>query len=575
MGDLKKNVRFILDKSGRQKYKMLISVVSTVLSSIFGLAPYALIYKIVMLLTSGIGDVSRIKVYVYYTIIAIALNIIFTLLGLSFSHIAAFSILYEIRMKALNHLGKLNMGFFRKHTSGEIKKAIDEDVEKLELFIAHQIPDLAESIAIPIIIIVYLLILNWKLALTLFIPLILSFAMQTWIYRGYDAYMDDFNRIKTNLNSVIVQYIHGINLFKAFNLTAKSFKKYRDATEDYFNIWKRITHLTVPGYARGMVVIDSGLLFIIPIGGYMFLTNGLSLSSFVVFLLLSSVFLTSFQKLTELGANFAMLICGAENVRKIMETKPQDNFGEISMANTCGKIQFENVNFKYEDEYVLKNFSLNVEPNSTIALVGPSGSGKTTAGMLVGRFWDVDEGKILIDGKDIKEYKQESLMENTAFVFQDVFMLNDTVYNNILMGMDRTEEEVIEAAKKAQIHDFIMSLEDGYQTVVGENTGIKLSGGEKQRISIARAILKDVKIVVLDEVTSYSDIENEKKIQDALKNLLKNKTAIIIAHRLYTIKNVDKIVVLDEGRIVEQGKHEDLINRNGLYNRLWNIGMEG
>ncbi|WP_408641319.1 ABC transporter ATP-binding protein [Sporanaerobacter acetigenes] len=307
----------------------------------------------------------------------------------------------------------------------------------------------------------------------------------------------------------------------------------------------------------------------------MFLTNGLSLSSFVVFLLLSSVFLTSFQKLTELGANFAMLICGAENVRKIMETKPQDNFGEISMANTYGKIQFENVNFKYEDEYVLKNFSLNVEPNSTIALVGPSGSGKTTAGMLVGRFWDVDEGKILIDGKDIKEYKQESLMENTAFVFQDVFMLNDTVYNNILMGMDRTEEEVIEAAKKAQIHDFIMSLEDGYQTVVGENTGIKLSGGEKQRISIARAILKDVKIVVLDEVTSYSDIENEKKIQDALKNLLKNKTAIIIAHRLYTIKNVDKIVVLDEGRIVEQGKHEDLINRNGLYNRLWNIGMEG
>ena len=236
-------------------------------------------------------------------------------------------------------------------------------------------------------------------------------------------------------------------------------------------------------------------------------------------------------------------------------------------------MKYENVTFAYNKAKVINNFTLTIRAGTTTALVGPSGSGKTTIGLLAGRFWDIDEGKITIDGTDIKDISYESLMDNISFVFQDTFMLHDTIYENIIMGKNYTREEVENAAKKAQIHDFIMSLPDRYETKIGEG-GIKLSGGEKQRISIARAILKNTPIVILDEVTSYSDIENEAKIQSALKTLLKGKTALIIAHRLYTIKNADNIVFMKKGQITEQGMHEELLRNRADYWHLWSLYNE-
>lgn len=564
------NFGFLLSVSGKQKIKLYIAALFSVLSSLLAIAPYILLYNIIQELFQPAVDYERVKfmAIIVGTIVIIRMAV-FLASGV-FSHIAAFTILYELRMKAVKHISKLNMGFFTGHTIGEVKKAIHEDVEKLENFIAHQIPDLASAIVTPVIILSYLLYLNWKLALVLFIPIILGFAMQTVVFKGMTEKMEKYHHLLEKLNSTIIQYINGMNVMKAFNLSAKSFRNYKDTTEEYADYWTEITIQSAPMYSIFLVLIDSGLLFIIPMGGIMLLYGDINTSTYILFLILSANFLVSFKQLIEFGGSFSILLEGAGKVRNIIEQEPQKEGLKKLEGDIQGKVEFHNVTFKYDKKEIIRNFSLIVEPNTVAALVGPSGSGKTTLGQLVGRFWDVNEGRITIDGIDIRELTTENLMDKVSFVFQNVFMLHDTIAENIRMGSNKSRQKVIEAAQKAQIHDFIMSLPEGYDTLLGEN-GIKLSGGEKQRISIARAILKNSPIVVLDEVTSYSDIENESKIQGALQTLLKGKTALIIAHRLYTIKNADQIVVLQEGEIAEKGTHAFLMKKDGLYRHLWDL----
>lgn len=564
------NLGFLLEISGKEKFKLYLSALFSIISSLLSIVPYILMYNIVLELFKNSVDYERIKSMAITVGVVVVLRMAVFLLSGVFSHIAAFTILYELRMKAINHMSKLNMGFFTGHTLGDVKKTINEDIEKLENFIAHQIPDLSSAAVTPIIIISYLMYLDWRLALVLFIPIILGIISQIGMFKAMNERMEHYHYLIKKFNSTIIQYINGMNVMKAFNLSAKSFKNYKDTTEEYGDYWIQMTMESSPAYGLFLVLIDSGLLFIISVGGIMFLKGSINVSTYILFLILSASFLTSFKQLLEFGVSFSMLLEGAGKVRDILDQPVQVEGSRNLNEKINGKIQFNNVTFKYDKEEVIKNLSLAIEPKTVVALVGPSGSGKTTLGQLVGRFWDVEKGSITIDGVNIKDIKMEELMDKVSFVFQDVFMLQDSILENIKMGSNKTMEQVIEASKKAQIHDFIMSLPDGYDTSLGED-GIKLSGGEKQRISIARAILKNSPIVILDEVTSYSDIENESKIQEALRNLLKGKTAIIIAHRLYTIKNADKIVVLDEGKIIEQGKHNYLINKKGLYRHLWDM----
>lgn len=566
----KSNLGFLLEVSGKEKIKLYTSAIFSVISSLLGIVPYILMYNIILVLFNDTINYSEVKHMAICVGVVIVLRMAIFLLSGAFSHIAAFTILYELRMKAINHISKLNMGFFTGHTTGEVKKTINEDIEKLENFIAHQIPDLAAAAVTPIVVLGYLIYLKWQLALLLFIPVIIGMLTQISIFKKLEGMMIHYHVLLEKLNSTIIQYINGINVMKAFNLTAKSFKNYKDTTEEYANFWIDITMKSAPAYGVFLVLIDSGLLFMIPFGGIMFLKGAINASTYIVFLILSANFLVSFKQLLEFGETFSMLLEGAGKARNIIEQEVQIEGNKKLKEKVKGKIEFNNISFKYDKNEVIKNLSLTIEPKNIVALVGPSGSGKTTLGQLVGRFWDVDEGCITIDDIDIRDIKIEELMNNVSFVFQDVFMLQDSILENITMGSNKSIEQVIEASKKAQIHDFIMSLPDGYNTSLGEN-GIKLSGGEKQRISIARAILKDSPIIILDEVTSYSDIENESKIQEALRNLLKNKTAIIIAHRLYTIKNANKIIVLNEGKIVEQGTHNYLMNKKGLYRHLWDM----
>ena len=567
------NLKFLLKLSGQHKIKLIISAMFSIISTTLSAIPYLLVYSIILELFNREISYNKIQSLVFIAILFIILGVIARILSGVFSHISAFNILYKIRIDLIEHMSKLNMGFFKKNMTGKLKKIINEDVEKLENFIAHQIPDLSSAFATPLIFLGIMFYFNWQLSLVLFIPIILGILAQSGMFKNYMGKVDHFYKLVAKLNSTIMEYINAMNVMKAFNLTAKSFKDYRDNTQEYADYWIELTELAVPYYSAFLCLVDTGLLFIIPIGGIMLLNGKITISVYILFLLMSTIFLNSLRTLFELSESLSVLLKGMEKIIEIFNEKEQKS-GNISFPEHFSEsLKYENVTFAYNKAKVINNFTLTIRAGTTTALVGPSGSGKTTIGLLAGRFWDIDEGKITIDGTDIKDISYESLMDNVSFVFQDTFMLHDTIYENIIMGKNYTCEEVENAAKKAQIHDFIMSLPDRYETKIGEG-GVKLSGGEKQRISIARAILKNTPIVILDEVTSYSDIENEAKIQAALKTLLKGKTALIIAHRLYTIKNADNIVFMKKGQITEQGTHEELLRNRGDYWHLWSLYNE-
>ena len=567
------NLKFLLKLSGQHRIKLIVSAMFSIISTTLSAIPYLLVYSIILEIFNREISYNKIKSLVFIAILFIILGVVARILSGIFSHISAFNILYKIRIDLIEHMSKLNMGFFKKNMTGKLKKIINEDVEKLENFIAHQIPDLSSAFATPLIFLGIMFYFNWQLSLVLFIPIILGILAQSGMFKNYMGKVDHFYKLVAKLNSTIMEYINAMNVMKAFNLTAKSFKDYRDNTQEYADYWIELTELAVPYYSAFLCLVDTGLLFIIPIGGIMLLNGKITISVYILFLLMSTIFLNSLRTLFELSESLSFLLKGMEKIIEIFNEKEQKS-GNISFPEHFSEsLKYENVTFAYNKAKVINNFTLTIRAGTTTALVGPSGSGKTTIGLLAGRFWDIDEGKITIDGTDIKDISYESLMDNISFVFQDTFMLHDTIYENIIMGKNYTREEVENAAKKAQIHDFIMSLPDRYETKIGEG-GIKLSGGEKQRISIARAILKNTPIVILDEVTSYSDIENEAKIQSALKTLLKGKTALIIAHRLYTIKNADNIVFMKKGQITEQGMHEELLRNRADYWHLWSLYNE-
>ena len=567
------NLKFLLKLSGQHKIKLIISAMFSIISTTLSAIPYLLVYSIILELFNREISYNKIQSLVFIAILFIILGVAARILSGIFSHISAFNILYKIRIDLIEHMSKLNMGFFKKNMTGKLKKIINEDVEKLENFIAHQIPDLSSAFATPLIFLGIMFYFNWRLSLVLFIPIILGILAQSGMFKNYMGKVDHFYKLVAKLNSTIMEYINAMNVMKAFNLTAKSFKDYRDNTQEYADYWIELTELAVPYYSAFLCLVDTGLLFIIPIGGIMLLNGKITISVYILFLLMSTIFLNSLRTLFELSESLSFLLKGMEKIIEIFNEKEQES-GNISFPEHFSEsLKYENVTFAYNKAKVINNFTLTIRAGTTTALVGPSGSGKTTIGLLAGRFWDIEEGKITIDGTDIKDIPYESLMDNISFVFQDTFMLHDTIYENIIMGKNYTREEVENAAKKAQIHDFIMSLPDRYETKIGEG-GVKLSGGEKQRISIARAILKNTPIIILDEVTSYSDIENEAKIQAALKTLLKGKTALIIAHRLYTIKNADNIVFMKKGQITEQGTHEELLRNRGDYWHLWSLYNE-
>ena len=563
-------ISYLFELAGSKKTGLYIAVIFSVLSGLCTFAPYLMIFRTVLFLFDGNGNSMEAMRYGLIAAAFILLRFIFQAISVSLTHYGAYSALYAVRKKICEHIGKVNLGFFTDNSTGEIKKVLMEDVERLEQFLAHQIPDITVAIVVPLTVFVYLLTVNIPMALILVVPIILTLVLQSIMMVLVTPKMQDFSVVQGQLNSALLQFVNGMPVMKAYNLTANSYQAYSKAGEDFNVLWKQISRMAAPISAVCKVLIESGVSFTLPMGEFLYLAGYLDLSSYVFFVIMSIVFLSSYNNLMNFAQIFSQISAGLGRIKDIMDIPEmpagQDHFGA---EKNCPRIAFSHVKFAYQKKEVLHDINLELPAGSLTAFVGVSGAGKSTAAQLIPRFWDVTSGQIQIGEHNIKDLCMDNLMDTVSFVFQDAFMLDDTIYKNISIGKDNcTREEVENAAKAAQIHSFIQSLPDGYDTYLG-SAGIKLSGGEKQRICIARAILKGAPIIVFDEATSFTDIENEHKIQIALENLLKGKTTIMIAHRLHTIVNADNICVFQNGSIFEMGCHTDLLEKNGVYAEMW------
>jgi len=562
------DVKRLLKLAGQQRRKLIASCILAVVGTALGLVPFILTYLMVLELFNPVINQAYVWKLVFWCIVAIILKFVFMGLSGSLSHLAAYSILYDLRIKLAKKLGTLPLGYFKEKNTGDTKTAMNEHVEQIELFIAHNLPDLTAAIVVPIFTAVFLFIVDWRMALATLAVIPVALIAQGLMFKDYKPLMKGYYDALEKVNSTVIEYTQGMAVIKAFNQTVESFRRYRDSIEEYDDYIWMWTKRFIPSWSVFSVVVVANLIVILPVGAWLYISGSLPMPTLILFLILGIGFSQPLMKLTMFSSQFTQNMEGVGRINEILTETPLSE-PEVEQIPSNFNIKFQGVHFSYGKREVLDDIEFSVPEKTVTALVGPSGAGKTTIAQLIPRFWDVNTGEISIGDVNIRDIATERLMSLVASVFQEVTLFNDTIYENIRMGnAEATEGDVIAAAKMAHCHEFIEKQPASYQTVVGEG-GAKLSGGEKQRISIARAILKDAPIIILDEATAFVDPENEELIQDAITRLAEGKTLIIIVHRLSTITSSNQIIVLDEGKIVEKGTHEELIRAENLYNRMW------
>ena len=559
----------LLQIAGQRKGLLFTSCILAVLHSVLSLVPYALVFYIIKELTKRVPDFSLTYSYVSYAIGAILISMLAFFLSGVLSHIAAFNILYGLRKTLTNKVGVLPMGYLSHRNSGAFKKIISDDVERIETFVAHQIPDFVKAVALPLLTISYLFKEDWRLALISCLPLVvLALIMPLMLGKKNQHLTEKYHHSLEELSSGIVEYVRAMPVMKIFQQSADTFEKYGKKVYTFHRFvsdW--IRHSSAP-FAIFMSFASNAMLPVLALGLYLYFRQGVSLPTLLLFLILGTGYMRPLFVMSNMVMQLQLIEQGVQQIDAIL-TQPILPEGKTSEQPQNHDICFDQVSFAYEaDRYVLEDITFTAKEGTITALVGPSGAGKSTVGQLLSRFWDVTKGRITIGGIDICEFPTEVLMRQVSFVFQDSFMFQQTMYENIRMGMDKTKDEVIAAAKAAQLHDFIMSLPQGYETRFGQS-GVHLSGGEQQRFQLARAILKDAPILVLDEATAFADPENEHKIQEAFAQLIRGKTVLVIAHRLSTITTADQIIVFEKGHINAIGTHSELLEHSPLYKRMW------
>ena len=537
-------------------------------------APYGILLMVIweLFLPLQYPGTSLNVVSIIYLWIALLISVVLLYIVSRKAYFATYYKSYELgaegRVKMGEHLRKLPMGFYNSRDPGDIGAYLITDYANVEQLLGHALPQIFGAVAMPSIMLVCLFFINWQLALVTFlvIPLALCFACITFIFVRIVG--KKHQKTKIQAHSRMIEYIQGIRLIKAFNLRGTKFDRLEKTFRNLKSKSIKLEAGAGPTLIFSGLILYGGLTAIILFGLTFLLAGTLNLPFYIMFLIIGmrvyEPLIQVFMFAAELSY-YALSVQRIEDLRKTPILSGIDDRLEPEGFN----IEFKKVSFRYHSTDVLKDITVSIPEHSFTALVGPSGSGKTTFTRLIARFWDVDQGTIYIGGKDIKSYDPDKVLALVAIVFQDVYLFNDSIINNIRVGKkDATMEEIVETSKKARCHEFINALPDKYDTIVGEG-GSTLSGGEKQRISIARAMLKDAPIVLLDEATAFLDPENELFIQEAIDGLLKDKTVVVIAHRLNSIRDADKIIALDKGTIIEEGTHETLMGHDGLYNRMW------
>lgn len=472
------------------------------------------------------------------------------------------------RLSLAEHLRKLSLGFLSRRDPGDLSSMLVTDFMMAETGISHHLPQLMGAIVMPVLAFASLVWIDWRMAVSMFAALPFAMLVLWASTKAQRSLSGRQIQAKINAGNRLEEYLQGIRVMKAYNLIGDRFVRLRDAFAELRRACIRQEALLGPFVLLSITLVRAGLTMMVLCGTYLLLGGQLSILVFVLFLVVGS---RVFDPLTSALTNFTEFRYFSIAGGRILSLMNEPEMKGEQQSPAAGDIRFEHVSFAYQDKEVLHDINITLPKNSLTALVGPSGSGKSTVMKLCARFYDPQKGCIFFNGVPMNEINPESLMSHISMVFQDVYLFQDTIRNNIRFGKtDATDEEIIAAARKACCHDFIMRLPQGYDTMVGEG-GCTLSGGEKQRLSIARAILKDAPVILLDEATASLDPENEVEVQRAIDSLIKGRTVIAIAHRLKTIKNADRIIVLDNGRIREEGTHDELVRKEGLYAHLWEI----
>ncbi|MEM6999160.1 MAG: ABC transporter ATP-binding protein [Pseudomonadota bacterium] len=540
-----------------------------VLAALFGLVPYWVIYEAAVILVAG-QSFAALWQLAYVALGAIVARFVLDGISTYIAHMAAFEIQYGIRISLAEHLARLPLGYANSRRSGELKKIMADDVERLELFLAHAVPDLTAAIVTFFGLLGWMIWVDWRMAIAVFALVIPAFAAIAYAMRAAGTSMGEYKTTQGEMNAAIVELVRGMAVVKTFNRDADEVRGTEQMIQRYVNVVRDYSLRFLPFGTAFYVLLGANILLVLPIGGWLWSTGSLPTADLLFFLIVGLGALSTLVTLLFLFANLSHIASGGKLVNEILtQATLSDQQTDATAVPRDATVEFNNVSFRYADEWVLENISFTAAPGELTALVGPSGAGKSTVAALIGRFWDAEAGSIAIGGVPIQHLSNDTLSEHVAMVLQETFLFDDTIANNLRVGRrDATQDEIEKAARKANIHDTITAFAEGYETRVGEH-GVRLSGGEQQRLTIARAILRNAPIIVLDEATAFVDPENERLLQQALSELVHGKTVIMIAHRLTTIAGADSILVVNDGRIVERGRHTQLLEQAGLYHQLW------
>ena len=559
-----------------------LSSILLILKILFDLIPQILLVYLINFLMNKNININNIELIFLIILISFILKEAFYYFTIKIAHEKAYNKLIELRLNIIKHLKKLSLGFFKEHSTGELTNIIQHDVEQVEVYLAHGLPEIMSAMVIPVIVLISMFTVDYRLAFAMLTGIPLMFLVkkfsQNIMKKNFQIYFNQESKMQEEL----MEYVKNISVIKAFAKEEVISERTLKTAKEYINwVKKSMGAVTVP---MGLINIfmEIGVVIVMILGSFFLSKGEITLPRFILSIILSSIFTSSINKTATLQ-HFSIVFKEAiKSIGKILTIAfPIEKKGDELQS---GDIEFKNVNFEYiQGSFKLQNINLLIEKNTLNAFVGPSGCGKSTIANLIMGFWDIENGQINISGKNISEYSEQSISKLIGSVQQEAILFNISIFENIAIGKENaTKEEVIEAAKKARCHDFIEALPNKYDTKVGE-MGVKLSGGEKQRISIARMILKNAPILILDEAMAAVDSENEKLIEEAINDLSKNKTVITIAHHLNTIKNSNQIIVMNKGVIVDRGTHEELMNRCNFYQTMvkaqnkvdrWNLKEE-
>lgn len=566
----------LLAYAGKFRYLTIASWILSVISAWLALVPFYYIWRImkeVLSVAPDFGKAAHLKEYGWAAVGFAILSMLVYVCALMCSHLAAFRVQANIRTSLMRHILTLPMGFLDKDGTGKIRKIVNESSAATETYLAHQLPDQAGAIATPAGLLVLLMVFDFRLGLLSLIPVVAAFLiMGTMTGQRMKDKMEEYQNALDEMSSEAVEYVRGIPVVKTFGQSVFSFKRFQTSIQKYEKWTIAYTkEMRIP-----MTVYTTAInaVFAVLIAATFFFTRNGADNTFLLnllfYIIITPIITVTMNKIMYSSENQLIVADAISRIESILEKKPLPETAHAQEPEN-NSITFENVSFRYEDagRDALHQINLAIKEGEHVAFVGPSGGGKTTLASLVARFFDITEGRILIGNKDVKEIPSKQLMDMVSFVFQDSKLLKTSILENVRMGKkDATREEVMQALKEAQCEDIIAKLPDGIDTVIG-SSGTYVSGGEAQRLSIARAMLKNAPILILDEATAFADPDNEAKVQEAFSRLSKGKTVIMIAHRLSSIVDADRICVLKDGSIAEEGTHEMLLQKNGVYAHMW------